>query len=172
MLILVFFPVSIFMGVLSAVILDLLDPHIYTAPMSKASWDSPPSACCSTTVKSPRSSSTNAPCASLPASIMQPAVPVRAHFVLTGVNSGAGTTSIIENLGSMLAKLGRKTLVIDPSGNSEPVAFMTLGADLQRRPVNFSGWSGANAFHHRIAKDQACAFVPAGQGRTNEWHRL
>jgi hypothetical protein len=38
----------------------------------------------------------------------------------------------------MLAKLGRKTLVIDPSGNNEPVAFVTLGTDLQRRPVSFN----------------------------------
>ena len=59
-------------------------------------------------------------------------------FVITAVNTGAGTTSIIENLGSMLAKLGRKTLVIDPSGNSEPTAFVTLGTDLQRRPVNLA----------------------------------
>jgi hypothetical protein len=59
-------------------------------------------------------------------------------FVITGVNSGAGTTSITENLGSMLAKLGRKTLVIDPSGNSEPVAFITLGTEMLKQPVNFS----------------------------------
>jgi MinD-like ATPase involved in chromosome partitioning or flagellar assembly len=58
-------------------------------------------------------------------------------FVITGVNIGAGTTSIIENLGSMLAKLGRKTIVIDPAGNSEPVAFVTFGTDLQKRPVHF-----------------------------------
>jgi Mrp family chromosome partitioning ATPase len=66
-------------------------------------------------------------------------------FVITAVNSGAGTTSIIESLGSMLAKLGRKTLVIDPSGNSEPVAFVTFGTDLQKRPVNFPDPSAGNA---------------------------
>jgi hypothetical protein len=38
----------------------------------------------------------------------------------------------------MLAKLGRKTLVIDPSGNSEPVAFITLGTEMQKHPVDFS----------------------------------
>ncbi len=37
-------------------------------------------------------------------------------IVLTSVNAGAGTTSIVENLGSTLAKLGRKTLTIDSSG--------------------------------------------------------
>jgi hypothetical protein len=37
----------------------------------------------------------------------------------------------------MLAKLGRKTLVIDPSGNNDPVAFVSTGTGLQRRPVTF-----------------------------------
>jgi hypothetical protein len=73
-------------------------------------------------------------------------------FVLTGVNSGAGTTSIIENLGSMLAKLGRKTLVIDPSGNSEPVAFVTLGTDLQKRPVNFADKSAGSSSTTELQK--------------------
>jgi len=39
----------------------------------------------------------------------------------------------------MLAKLGRKTLVIDPAGNSEPTAYVTLGADLQKRSVPYTG---------------------------------
>jgi Mrp family chromosome partitioning ATPase len=48
-------------------------------------------------------------------------------IVLTGVHTGAGTTSITENLGSTLAKIGRKTLTIDASGRSAPVAYLTIG---------------------------------------------
>jgi succinoglycan biosynthesis transport protein ExoP len=49
--------------------------------------------------------------------------------VLTSVNAGAGTTTIVENLGSTLAKLGRKTLTIDSSGATSPVAYVTLNLD-------------------------------------------
>jgi polysaccharide biosynthesis transport protein len=49
--------------------------------------------------------------------------------VLTSINAGAGTTSIVENLGSALAKLGRKTLTIDSSGTTSPVAYVTLNLD-------------------------------------------
>jgi polysaccharide biosynthesis transport protein len=48
-------------------------------------------------------------------------------IVLTGVHTGAGTSSITENLGSTLAKIGRKTLTIDASGRSAPVAYLTIG---------------------------------------------
>jgi polysaccharide biosynthesis transport protein len=47
--------------------------------------------------------------------------------VLTGVHSGAGTSTIVEELGSTLAKLGRKTLTIDASGVAPPVAYLTMG---------------------------------------------
>lgn len=47
--------------------------------------------------------------------------------VVTAVRSGAGTSSMVENLGSTLAKLGRKTLTIDASGNTPPVAYLTVG---------------------------------------------
>ncbi len=50
-------------------------------------------------------------------------------IVLTSVNAGAGTTSIVENLGSTLAKLGRKTLTIDASGMTSPVAYVNLNLD-------------------------------------------
>jgi succinoglycan biosynthesis transport protein ExoP len=49
--------------------------------------------------------------------------------VLTSVNAGAGTTSIVENLGSTLAKLGRKILTIDSTGATPPVAYVTLNPD-------------------------------------------
>jgi polysaccharide biosynthesis transport protein len=49
-------------------------------------------------------------------------------IVLTSVNSGGGTTSIVEDIGSTLAKLGRKTLTIDASGATSPVAYVTQQA--------------------------------------------
>jgi succinoglycan biosynthesis transport protein ExoP len=49
--------------------------------------------------------------------------------VLTSVNAGAGTTSVVENLGSALAKLGRKILTIDSTGATPPVAYVTLNPD-------------------------------------------
>jgi polysaccharide biosynthesis transport protein len=73
-------------------------------------------------------------------------------IVLTSVNAGGGTTSIIENLGGALAKLGRKTLTIDSSGFAPPVAYVNDkidqpvhcavgGAQLRRQDVDI--WSGA-----------------------------
>jgi succinoglycan biosynthesis transport protein ExoP len=50
-------------------------------------------------------------------------------ILLTSVNAGAGTTSIVENLGSTLAKLGRKTLTIDSSGATTPVAYLTYSLE-------------------------------------------
>ena len=55
-------------------------------------------------------------------------------FVITGIGSGAGTTTIAGHLGSTLAKLGRKTLTIDASGNTNPVAYATVSlTDTGRR---------------------------------------
>ena len=144
MLLIAIFPVSLFMGILAAVILDLLDPHIYTgtdvegilgfAPIGMLFDD-----------REVTQLVFDECALRLAAGVDHAARLAGARtFVLTGVNSGAGTTSIIENLGSMLAKLGRKTLVIDPSGNNEPVAFVTLGTDLQRRPVNFADGVAGN----------------------------
>jgi succinoglycan biosynthesis transport protein ExoP len=50
-------------------------------------------------------------------------------ILLSSVNAGAGTTSIVENLGSTLAKLGRKTLTIDSSGATTPVAYLTYSLE-------------------------------------------
>ena len=138
MLIIAIFPISVIMGVLAAVILDLLDPHIYTASDVEGVLGFTPIGMLFDDREVTQVVFDE--CAlRLAAGVDHAARRAGARtFVLTGVNSGAGTTSIIENLGSMLAKLGRKTLVIDPSGNNEPVAFVTLGADLQRRPVSFS----------------------------------
>lgn len=49
--------------------------------------------------------------------------------LLTAVNGGGGTTSIVENLGSTLAKLGRKTLTIDASGATSPITYVTLNLE-------------------------------------------
>jgi succinoglycan biosynthesis transport protein ExoP len=62
-------------------------------------------------------------------------------IVLTAVNAGAGTTSIVENLGSTLAKLGRKTLTIDASGTTAPVAYVTIGFNRAAQKAE----NGANA---------------------------
>jgi polysaccharide biosynthesis transport protein len=140
-LLVLIFPFSIFLGVLTAVVLDLLDPHIYNASDVEALLGFAPIGMlfddCEVTQM------VFDECAlRLAAGVDHAARSTGARtFVITGVNSGAGTTSIIENLGSMLAKLGRKTLVIDPSGRSEPVAFVTFGTEMQRRPVSFSGES-------------------------------
>ena len=138
-LLVLIFPFSIFMGVLTAVALDYFDPHIYTASDVEAVLGFAPIGMLYDDREVTQIVFDE--CAlRLAAGVDHAARLAGARtFVLTGVNSGAGTTSIIENLGSMLAKLGRKTLVIDPSGNSEPVAFVTFGADLQRRPVEFPG---------------------------------
>jgi succinoglycan biosynthesis transport protein ExoP len=50
-------------------------------------------------------------------------------ILLSSINAGAGTTTIVENLGNTLAKLGRKTLTIDSSGVTPPVAYVTLNLE-------------------------------------------
>ena len=131
------FPISLFLGLVTAIALDFLDPHIYNgsdvegvlgfAPIGMLFDD-----------REVNQLVFDECALRLAAGVDHAARMASARtFVFTGVNSGAGTTSIIENLGSMLAKLGRKTMVIDPSGNSEPVAFVALGTDLQRRPISF-----------------------------------
>jgi succinoglycan biosynthesis transport protein ExoP len=57
-------------------------------------------------------------------------------FVITAVASNAGTTSIVENMGSTLARLGHKTLTIDASGNTAPVAYTTLGINSIDSAIN------------------------------------
>ena len=137
MLLILIFPFSVFLGVLTAVTLDLLDPHIYTALDVEAVLGFAPIGMLYDDREVTQLVFDE--CAlRMAAGVDHAARQAGARtFVITAVNSGAGTTSIIESLGSMLAKLGRKTLVIDPSGNAEPVAFVTFGRDLQKRPVSF-----------------------------------
>jgi polysaccharide biosynthesis transport protein len=138
LLLIMILPVSLVVGVITALVLDLLDPHIYTGSDVEAVLGFAPIGMLFDDREVTQIVFDE--CAlRLAAGVDHAARLAGARtFVITGVNTGAGTTSIIENLGSMLAKLGRKTLVIDPSGNNEPVAFVTLGTDLQRRPVSFT----------------------------------
>jgi MinD-like ATPase involved in chromosome partitioning or flagellar assembly len=143
LLLIAIFPISIIFGIVTAIALDLLDPHIYTASDVEAVLGFAPIGMLFDDREVTQIVFDE--CALRLAAGVDHAARVAGArtFVLTGVNSGAGTTSIIENLGSMLAKLGRRTLVIDPSGNSEPVAFVTLGTALQKRPVHFPDAAGA-----------------------------
>ena len=136
-LLIAIFPLAIFAGVACAVVLDLLDPHIYTATDVEAVLGFAPLGMLFDDREVTQIVFDE--CAlRLAAGVDHASRESGARtFVITAVNSGAGTSSIVESLGSMLAKLGRRTLVIDPSGNSEPVAFITLGSDMLKRPVQF-----------------------------------
>ncbi len=138
MLIIALFPIAILAGVLTAVALDLLDPHIYNASDVEGVLGFAPIGM----LFDDRAVTQIIydECALRLAAGVDHASRLgnARNFLITGVNSGAGTTTIIESLGSMLAKLGRKTLVIDPSGNSEPVAFVTFGAEMEKQPVDFT----------------------------------
>ncbi len=136
-LLILIFPFSLIVGILAALVMDLLDPHIYTASDVEAVLGFAPIGMLFDDREVTQMVFDE--CALRLAAGVDHAARLGGArtFVITGVNTGAGTTSIIENLGSMLAKLGRKTLLIDPSGNNEPVAFVTFGTALQRRPVAF-----------------------------------
>lgn len=138
-------PVSLIFGILSAILFDLLDPHIYTATDVEAVLGFAPIGMLFDDREVTQAVFDE--CAlRLAAGVEHAARLAGARtFLMTAVNSGAGTTSITESLGGMLAKLGRKTLLIDPSGNSEPVALITLGSDLLRRPVHFPEGATAGA---------------------------
>jgi uncharacterized protein involved in exopolysaccharide biosynthesis/MinD-like ATPase involved in chromosome partitioning or flagellar assembly len=143
-LLIAIFPLAICAGIFVAVLLDLLDPHIYTATDVEAVLGFAPLGMLFDDREVTQIVFDE--CAlRLAAGVDHASRDAGARtFVITAVNSGAGTSSIVENLGSMLAKLGRRTLVIDPSGNAEPVAFVTLGSEMLKRPVQFPDTS-ANA---------------------------
>jgi uncharacterized protein involved in exopolysaccharide biosynthesis/cellulose biosynthesis protein BcsQ len=132
------FPFSLMVGVVAAVVLDLFDPHIYTGADTEAVLGFAPIGMLFDEEKVPQSVFDQ--CALRLAAGIDHASRQAATrtFVITGVNSGAGTTTVIEHMGSMLAKLGRKTLVIDSSGVAEPVAYVTFGSSLERKPVDLS----------------------------------
>ncbi len=136
-LLILIFPFSLFVGIIAALIKDLLDPHIYTGADVEAVLGFAPIGMLFDDREVTQMVFDE--CALRLAAGVDHAARLGGArtFVITAVNTGAGTTSIIENLGSMLAKLGRKTLLIDPSGNNEPVAFVTYGTALQRSSVPF-----------------------------------
>jgi succinoglycan biosynthesis transport protein ExoP len=122
-------PVALMVGVGSVVLIDFLDPRVHSgndieevlgfAPIGMLFHD-----------KDVTMQVLDECALRLAAGIDQAARTAGVHtIVLTSVNAGAGTTSIVESLGSTLAKLGRKTLTIDASGATPPVAYITLNID-------------------------------------------
>ena len=122
-------PVALMVGVGSVVLIDFLDPRVHSgndieevlgfAPIGMLFHD-----------KDVTMQVLDECALRLAAGIDQAARTASVHtIVLTSVNAGAGTTSIVESLGSTLAKLGRKTLTIDASGATPPVAYITLNID-------------------------------------------
>jgi Mrp family chromosome partitioning ATPase/capsular polysaccharide biosynthesis protein len=132
---LMLFPISILMGVAAAVLFDLLDPHLYTGADVEGVMGFAPIG----VLLDDREVTQLVydECAlRLAAGIDHAAHSAGVRtFVVTGVTTGAGTTTIVSHLGSTLAKLGRKTLTIDSSGNSNPVAYATVNlTDVSRGP--------------------------------------
>jgi succinoglycan biosynthesis transport protein ExoP len=122
-------PVALMVGVGSVVLIDFLDPRVHSgndieevlgfSPIGMLFHD-----------KDVTMQVLDECALRLAAGIDQAARTASVHtIVLTSVNAGAGTTSIVESLGSTLAKLGRKTLTIDASGATPPVAYITLNID-------------------------------------------
>lgn len=120
-------PFSLMMGLCTVVVIDLLDPRIFSPiDVEHALGFSPIGSIFDeneVTLQAYDECSLR-----LAAGIDQAArnASVRT-VVLTGVHSGVGTSTIVEDLGSTLAKLGRKTLTIDASGVAAPVAYLTMG---------------------------------------------
>lgn len=131
-------PIALLMGVAAAVLFDLFDPHIYTgsdveavlgfAPLGMLLDDGDVS-------QRIYDEGVLRLAAGIDHATRMAGVRT---FVFTGVASGAGVTSIVENLGSTLARLGRKTLTIDASGNTAPVAYVTIGMNGNPPDVEFS----------------------------------
>ncbi|MFC5861910.1 GumC family protein [Acidicapsa dinghuensis] len=134
-MIVVIFPFAILAGLATAILLELLDPRVYNATDVEAVLGFAPigmlfddrevnqvvfDECALRLAAGVEHASRNTGAKT---------------FVITAVNSGAGTTSIVEHLGTILAKMGRKALAIDPSGNSDPISFAALGSGLEKKPV-------------------------------------
>jgi polysaccharide biosynthesis transport protein len=133
-------PIALVMGVFAAVLFDFFDPHIYNASDLEGVLGFAPIGMllndgdvtqrvfdeCVLRLAAGIDHSTR--------------VAAARTFIFTSVGSGAGTTSIVENLGSALARLGRKVLTIDASGNTAPVAYVTIGATNPATPT--AGFEG------------------------------
>jgi Mrp family chromosome partitioning ATPase len=119
-------PVALLLGVFSAVLIDLLDPRIYSGVDIERILGFTPIGIIfdnrEVAMQVFDESSLR-----MAAGIDQATRTAGVRtIVLTSVHPGTGTTSIVENLGSTLAKLGRKTLAIDASGAKPPVAYVTV----------------------------------------------
>ena len=135
---LMLFPISILLGIAAAVLMDLLDPHLYTGGDVESVMGFAPVGVLFDDREVTQLVYDEC------ALRMAAGIDHAAHaagvrtFVVTGVTSGAGATTIVGQLGSTLAKLGRKTLTIDASGNSNPIAYATVNLD-PARGSEFSG---------------------------------
>jgi succinoglycan biosynthesis transport protein ExoP len=120
-------PIALLMGIASAVAFDFLDPHLYTGGDLESVLGFAPIG--SLLDDRDVTQLVFDECVLRLAAGVDHATRMAGvrTFVVTGTGSGAGTTSIVENLGSTLARLGRKTITIDASGNSNPVAYVTVG---------------------------------------------
>jgi len=136
---LMLFPISILMGVAAAILFDLLDPHLYTGADVEAVMGFSPIGVLFDDREVTQLVYDE--CAlRLAAGIDHAAHSAGVRtFVITGVTTGAGTTTIVGHLGSTLAKLGRKTLTIDSSGNSNPVAYATVNLSDSTRVAEAGG---------------------------------
>lgn len=154
-------PIALLMGLATAVLIDLLDPRIYSANDIEQILGFSPIGM----IFDDREVTMQAfdECAlRLAAGVDQAArnVGVRT-IVLTAVRSGAGTTSIVESLGSTLAKLGRKTLTIDASGTTSPVAYVTIGLNRGSQKTD----SGVNnGKHDSTTQSNAVVAQPISPG--------
>ena len=133
------FPIAILLGIAAAVLLDMFDPRLYTGGDVEAVMGFAPVGVLFDDREVTQLVYDEC------ALRMAAGIDHAAHsagvrtFVVTAVTSGAGTTSIVGQLGSTLAKLGRKTLTIDASGNSNPVAYATVNLTEQARVPDFPG---------------------------------
>jgi succinoglycan biosynthesis transport protein ExoP len=128
-LILALFPISALFGIAVAVAFDVFDPYIHTASDMEALLGFAPIG----VLLDDRDITQRVfdECSLRLAAGIDHAVRSAGSrtFIVTGVASGAGTTSIVQTLGSTLARLGHKTLTIDASGNTDPIAYVTLGVN-------------------------------------------
>lgn len=127
LLILALFPVSILCGIGTAVALDIFDPYVHTGSDIEALLGFAPIG----VLLNDRDITQRVfdECSlRLAAGVDHAVRSVGARtFVVTSVGSGAGTTSIVQTMGSTLARLGHKTLTIDASGHTDPIAYVTMG---------------------------------------------
>jgi succinoglycan biosynthesis transport protein ExoP len=137
-------PIALIMGVAAAVAFDFFDPHLYTGADVEGVLGFAPIG----SLLDDRDVTQQIfdECVLRLAAGIDHATRVAGvrTFVVTSTGSGAGTTSIVENLGSTLARLGRKTITIDASGNTNPVAYVTVGVNNNISNVPGAEFSSTN----------------------------